>query len=165
MTNTTIPSPTPRFPYALMVGFYAGLIWGTLRIFSYTLGFTQVVPGFLVEPFFLHHFLLGYGGIGLELISFTLLSFVASILYMILFSRKIGPWPGILYGIVWFVGLYLVVGPFAGLLPPLGIIAWNSLWSDGCIFLLWGVFIGYSISFEFTDERAHKKRKSLLNLQ
>jgi uncharacterized membrane protein YagU involved in acid resistance len=165
MPNTNASTPTPRFPYALMVGFYAGLIWGTLRIFSYTFGFTQVVPGFLVEPFFLHDFLLGYGGIGLELVTFTLLSLIASIIYMFLFSHRVGPWPGIVYGITWFVAIYLVMGPLIGLLPPLGIISWHSIWSDGCIFLLWGVFIGYSISFEFTDERAHKKRKSLLNLQ
>jgi len=34
---------------------------------------------------------------------------------------------------------------------PLVRIGWNTIWTEWSIHMLWGLFIGYSIAFEFHD--------------
>src|SRR5687768_1205995 len=48
---------TNRWIFALYIGFFAGFIWGALKIVEYYFKFTSLVPGFLVELFFKHNFL------------------------------------------------------------------------------------------------------------
>lgn len=66
-----------------------------------------------------------------------------------------------LFGLVLWAILYFAVGPQMGMMKPLGKIEWNSLITDGCLFLLWGAFIGYTIAFEFTDEQEREPNMSL----
>ncbi|TLS52981.1 hypothetical protein FE782_06310 [Paenibacillus antri] len=143
---------TKKLPFALNLGFFAGAIWGGVRWMFYYFGFTDVVPGFLVEPFFLHDFLAGTGGFLVGYASFIAMSIVAALLYTFTAYKLKGPWPGVAFGVVWFVAVYLVVGPLLGMLLPLGRLDWDSIWLDGSIFVLWGVFIGYTVNYEFTDE-------------
>jgi len=49
--------------------------------------------------------------------------------------------------------LYLLIGPFTGMVPSVTKMDANTFFTDVCLFILWGLFIGYSISMEFTDER------------
>lgn len=179
MPNSKVRNPgietyvkTKPIPFGLQVGFFAGAIWGAVRWISYYLGFTDVVPGFLVEPFFTHDYLAGTEGFLVGYAAFIGMSIVAAFLYLVLGhllwgdrSKLRGPWPGVVFGVGWYVLLYLLVGPMVGMLPPLGVNDWDSIWFDGCLFLVWGLFIGYTITFEYTDERERDPKGNLLNLQ
>lgn len=144
---------TDRMRFALYIGFFAGLIWGGVKIIEFAMRFTEVVPGFLLEPYYKHSYLIKGEGIMLGWFSFILFSLFASILYMLLLSRFSGPWPGFGYGLAWWCLLYLLIGPVSGMMKPVPQLDVNSFVADLCLFILWGVFIGYSISFEFTDEQ------------
>jgi hypothetical protein len=153
------------FKLALHVGFFAGLIWGGVRWLFYYFGLTDVLPGFLVEPFFKHDFLNGTGGYLVGYVSFIAMSIVAALLYALVARKLKGPWPGVLYGIAWFVLVYLLIGPMVGMLKPLGVLDWDSIWTDFSIFVIWGVFIGYTITMEFTDERSRDSGEIPAKLQ
>lgn len=140
--------------FALYIGFYAGVIWGLVRWVFYYLQFTKVLPGFLIEPFFREKFMHSWMGHVSGIGALILLSIVASLLYAIILHKRKGPWPGILYGVVWWVFIFVLIGPYLGMLPAVRSLDLNSILSDACIFTLWGVFIGYSIALEFTDERS-----------
>lgn len=144
--------------YSLYIGFFAGLIWGGVKLIQYGMKFTEVIPGFLLEPFFLRSFLVSWPGLGLGYASFILLSMTAALLYGLLLRNKQGPWPGIGYGLLWWVFLYLLVGPWMGLMPAASELSVQSFVSDLCLFAVWGLFIGYSIAMEFTDERRREPR-------
>ena len=156
---------TNRFLYALQIGIFAGLIFGAIRWICHYFRFTGVIPGFLVEPFFLRSFLAGNGGHVVGTAAFIVLSVAASLLYAPIASKLRGPWPGALYGALWFCVLYLWIGPMLGMLLPLGKLSWDSFWTDGSIFVMWGVFIGYSISYEFTNERRRDKQMPLPSMK
>lgn len=156
---------TRKLPFALQLGFFAGLIWGMARMLFYYLQFTQTNVGFLLLPLLGEDFLAGTGGMLLGLLSFIVLSMVAAVIYTFTLRRMRGPWAGVLYGLVWFGLVYMAVGMLLGMVDPLGVISWNSLWTDGSVFILWGVFIGYTVSFEFTDERLRDEGQGSLNLQ
>jgi hypothetical protein len=151
MTQTT--KHTNRFKYALSLGCYAGLIWGAVKIGFYYLGFTKVIPGFLAEPFYKHSQLASWSGHFIGWLYFIVFSVLASFLYMLLLSKVRGPWLGILYGWVWWSIIYLFVGPLTGMMKWIGQLDWNSIIVDACLFTLWGLFIGYSMAVEFTDDR------------
>lgn len=147
---------TNRWMYALYIGFFAGLIWGTLKILLYSIKFTKVIPAFLAEPFFKHDFLQSWNGHFIGLLFFIGFSIFAALLYTVLFFKGKGPWFGLVYGMAWWTLLYLLVGPASGMLMPVRRLDANSLITDFCLLALWGVFIGFSISYEFTDERVRE---------
>jgi uncharacterized membrane protein YagU involved in acid resistance len=144
---------TNRLFFILQIGFFAGLIWGIVKIISYSLNFTKVIPGFLIKPFFKNWFLISGWGYAAGLLTFIVMSIAAAAVYMLCLSKLKGPWPGIAYGMVWWVLLYMIVGPIARMMQPIFRLDLNSIITDLCIFLLWGAFIGYTVSFEYTDER------------
>lgn len=142
--------------YALYIGFYAGIIWGGVRWMLYALQFTEVLPAFLIKPLVTRTFLHSWIGHVSGIAVFVLLSVVVALIYSLLLRKKKGPWPGIIFGFVWWVIVGVLVGPLLGLLPSLWKLDLNSILCDVCVFTLWGVFIGYSITLEFTDERSYE---------
>lgn len=154
-----------RFWFAVQVGFYGALIFWFVRWIVHYFKFTEVNPGYLVSPFFSDDFLAGAAGYIVGFLSFLVISVIASLLYVLFASKMKGPWPGIGYGVLWFLILYMAIGMLFGLVPPLGVISWDSLWSDFTVYVFWGVFIGYTISFEYTDERQRSKEETMVNLQ
>lgn len=152
---------TNRFFFALELGFYAGFIWGGIRWIFYAFHFTTVLPGFLLEPFFKHSFLKTAAGQISGWLSFIVLSVLASLVYVYLFRKAKGPWPGIAYGIVWWVVLFIVLSPWLHLSMPIKRLTWDTNISEVCLFLLWGLFIGYTTAEEYTDERKREPGKVL----
>ncbi|MHA7962777.1 YqhR family membrane protein [Paenibacillus sp. CAU 1782] len=141
--------------FSLKIGLFAGLFGGVLRWALYEMKFTAVMPGFLLEPFFRHNYLHTIWGIVTGLGSYILFSAVAALLYQAVLGRLRGPWPGLIYGAVWGL-IAAVIGPLLGMMEKINVIGWSSLITEFCVFLLWGLFIGYSIAFEFTDEASRE---------
>lgn len=139
--------------FSLYIGFFAGLFWGGLHIVEYYFRLTDLVPGFLVEYFFKHEFLTTKWGGVVGWIFFILFSMIAAVLYSAMLLKARGPWIGLFYGLLWWGLLYLLIGPATGMMPWIYDLGWNTIITDLCLFALWGLFIGYSISVEFTDER------------
>ncbi|WP_150270725.1 YqhR family membrane protein [Paenibacillus tepidiphilus] len=151
---------TNPWTFALELGFFAGLIWGAIRWLLYWLRFTKVVPGFLGEPFFRHDFLVTAPGHLAGYLIFIAFSMIAALIYVLIFRKLRGPWPGILYGILWWSLLFLAGARMFLMMPPFRL-PWNTVTSEFCIFLLWGMFIGYTAAIEFTDERNREQKTKL----
>lgn len=148
---------TNRFTFALQLGFFAGFFWGGARLLMYGLRFTKVIPGFLAEPFFKHDFLLKPAGHMIGYLLFIVLSIIASLIYVFAFRKLKGPFPGMVYGILWWAGL-LYGGAKLFLLQPPFRLPWNTVISEFCLYLLWGLFIGYTAAMEYTDERKREQK-------
>ncbi|GGF86950.1 YqhR family membrane protein [Paenibacillus abyssi] len=147
---------TNSWLYCLQLGFFAGLIWGVMRWLLYTISFTNVLPGFLAEPFMVHSFLLtGWGHVA-GIAVFIVFSIAAALLYKAVLGRLLGPWAGLIYGVTWWLVLFMWLGPMLGMMPPAAKLGWNSVFTECCVFIVWGLFIGYSIAFEFTDEASRE---------
>jgi len=143
---------TPPVLFSLKIGFFAGLIWGLLRWLATGLHFTSVAQAFLLDPFVPRAWLGGFYWQAGGLAAFIAMSMLAAVVYVALLGKLSGPWPGIGFGAIWWVLAYAWAGPYIGAVPPLNRIGWDSLVTDFCLFLMWGLFIGYSIAFELHDE-------------
>jgi magnesium-transporting ATPase (P-type) len=142
--------------FSIKIGFFAGLIWGIIRWMFYEMKFTRILPGFAADPFFKASFLKTAWGEVVGIAAFVLFSIAAALIYKVALGRLRGPWPGILYGAAWWAILFTAVGPMLGIMESVRKAGWNTLYTELCVFLLWGVFIGYSIAFEFTDEASRE---------
>jgi len=143
----------PGVAFSLYIGIFAGIIWGVLKISEYRLKFTNIAVGFLIKPFFTKVFLDTWIGLLLGEAVFILFSMMAAVVYYTFLRKAKGPYYGISYGISWWLLLYLLVGPLCGMMSPLYNMNLTSTITDGCLFILWGLFIGYSIAFEYTNEQ------------
>ncbi|GIO38987.1 hypothetical protein J41TS12_38480 [Paenibacillus antibioticophila] len=152
---------TNLWGFSIMIGFFAGLIWGAVKGLFYYLSFTTVLPGFLVEPFFKHSFLNTQPGYYVGWLSFILFSILATLIYTLAFRKLRGPFPGLVYGIVWWMLIFVVFGPLTQITEPESQLSFDTLFSEFCLFLLWGLFIGYSAAEEFTDERNREPERVL----
>lgn len=152
-TGETIQD-TNRWTYALQLGFFAGLIWGGIKNFLYYLEFTNVEPLFLLKALFTKAFIHSWVGHLVGWGVFVLFSMGAALLYAALFYKIKGPWMGIAYG----AGIWLILHGLVG--PPLGMMngfekqGLNTVTTEICLYLMWGLFIGYSIAYEFNDVAA-----------
>lgn len=151
---------TNQWLFCIQIGFFAGLIWGSIRWICYQIKFTTELPSFVADPFFQSAFLKSWWGILVGLASYIILSIIAAVLYKVIVGRLRGPWPGIGYGLVWWILIFVIAGPLLGITENITKAGWNTFWTELCIFLLWGVFIGYSIVFEFTDEATREPIKA-----
>ncbi|KHL96433.1 hypothetical protein QW71_07365 [Paenibacillus sp. IHB B 3415] len=151
---------TNPFYFAIELGFFAGIIWGGARWLMYVLHFTKVIPGFLAEPFFKHEFLVSPAGHLLGYLSFIVFSVIVSLIYVLIFRKLKGPWPGMIYGVLWWSAVFLA-GSWQFLMQPPFRLPWNSVISEFCLFLLWGLFIGYTAAIEYTDERKREQQTKL----
>ena len=144
---------TNPWMHGIVIGFFAGLIWGTLRFVQYYFNFTEVHPAFLLQGFvpkaYFHTWYVGLAG-WLAFIGFSIL---AALVYTVFLRKLSGPWWGIGYGIVWWIAMYGLIGPPLGMMKRFGLLDWNSVFTDLSLYTVWGLFIGYSIAFEFNDER------------
>ncbi|MCD9021342.1 YqhR family membrane protein [Cohnella silvisoli] len=153
------PQPTNPILFSLKIGFFAGVIWGLVRWLETGLNFTRVSQAFLLDPFVQRKVLGGLYWQTAGLVMFIGMSMLAALLYVLLLKRLQGPWPGIFFGAAWWGLFYAWAGPVIGAVPPLNQIGWSSLTTDCCLFLVWGLFIGYSIAFEFHNEAGREPTK------
>ncbi|XID94134.1 YqhR family membrane protein [Paenibacillaceae bacterium WGS1546] len=146
------PAPTRPVAFSLKIGFFAGLIWGLVRWLAAGLNFTDVNAAFLLDPFVPNRILGGALWQFAGWAAFIGMSMIAALVYLGLFRKISGPWPGLAFGAAWWGLVYAWAGPLVGAVPPLRRIGWHSIATDFCLFLLWGLFIGYSIAFELHNE-------------
>ncbi|WP_435925103.1 YqhR family membrane protein [Paenibacillus sp. DYY-L-2] len=150
---------TNIWTFALQIGLFAGLIWGAVKGLFYYMSFTSVVPGYLVEPFFKHAYLDSQRGYYIGWVFFILFSILATMIYTLVFRKLKGPLPGMIYGIVWWAVIFVLLGPLLHMTRPIPKLSFNTVFTEFCLFLLWGLFIGYTAAEEFTDERGREPNK------
>ncbi|MFC5532557.1 YqhR family membrane protein [Cohnella yongneupensis] len=145
--------------HSLKIGLFAGIIWGLVRWLATGLNFTQVTQAYLLDPFVSRQ-LLGSGWWQFAgWIAFIVMSVLAAVVYWLVLGKLRGPWPGLAFGAVWWGVFYALIGPMIGAVPPLRTIGWDSMVADFCLYVVWGLFIGFSISFELHDEMQREPTK------
>ncbi|MFC3800132.1 YqhR family membrane protein [Cohnella sp. GCM10012308] len=146
--------------YCLTLGLSAGLIWGMLRWLTVAMNLTKVPQAFLADPFIKRERLDTTAWHCTGLVLFVVMSIVAAYLYWLILGKLKGPWPGLFFGAVWWALLFLWIGPMTGAVPTFKEIGLGSIFTECALYLLWGLFIGYSFAFEFHNESAREPKSA-----
>lgn len=134
------------------IGIFGGLIWGFVGYLAFFFNFIRVGPALVLMPFALGDWKNDFIGQMIGIIVISILSIGVAFLYRFIFARFNSIWPGIAYGfLLWLVVFYLLNPIFPGL-KSLANLDLNTIVTGICLYILYGVFIGYSISYEYSEQ-------------
>ncbi|NIK12425.1 YqhR family membrane protein [Alkalibacillus almallahensis] len=143
---------------SIYTGLFGGVIFGLLNSFTYALKFNEVShASFIFRSFFEGNWTSTWW---IELISAIILGVLAilpAVIYYALLRRFRGISPGLLYGILlWGVIFWLANGLF-DYVPTIENLTKETIATTLCQFALYGVFVGYTISYNQHGERVARK--------
>ncbi|MFX3622579.1 MAG: YqhR family membrane protein [Ectobacillus sp.] len=141
------------------IGIFGGLFWAGVWYFLHIFSFSEVGPNYFILPFAFGDWKQGVWGNILGIIVMGVLSLGVAVLYGALFKKFQGVIPGILYGLVWWGILFLAVGFLSPVVKHALEFPRSTLVTTICIFVLYGVFITYSVSYEAMEENLLRGKK------
>ncbi len=141
---------TSLIPKTISIGFFGGLIWGTIAAIAGYFNFTEVTPKSLIlRPWLQSAWSDQWLGQFISVLIISLISIGLALLYYVLLKKFPGMLPGILAGIVlWFIVFWLLEPIFTNI-PPFFELDSDTVVTTVCLFILYSVFIAYSISFAY----------------
>ncbi|MCF6094168.1 YqhR family membrane protein [Microaerobacter geothermalis] len=153
--NNTIKT-NKRMLSAISIGLSGGILWNSLDYLFSIFQFTKVGPSVYAKWFGLDLYdtwLNQIIGIAIA----TLFTVFIAVVYVYWFTWTKKIWGGIGLGVILWALFYFVVSPLFDLTKPYFTLGWNTITTEFCLFLLQGVFVGYTLSVEFNDEEKRNK--------
>lgn len=137
---------------AIIVGLFGAIIWNLLGYVAYLFRFTSIGPVIYAKPFLSAEWEkqpLGHlAGIGV----FSIFSILFALFYVFFFSKYSQPWIGIAFGVVLWSLFFLLIGPMFALIKPVAQFDVNTIVTQLSLYILYGLFVGYSLSVEFSGQ-------------
>jgi uncharacterized membrane protein YagU involved in acid resistance len=136
------------------------VFWSLLGYLAYFFHFTELSPNMILLPWAIGDWKYGKTGNYIAIFLIGLLSILVALLYYAFFRKMKSMWVGIVYGVaLWFIVFY-VLNPLVPSLQSVSKLERNTIITTICLYILYGVFIGYSISFE-TQESQHTQMQAI----
>ncbi|MDA3131123.1 YqhR family membrane protein [Aliibacillus thermotolerans] len=133
------------------IGFFGGFIWSMVGYALFYLNFTSVGPALALDPWALPDWKKTYIGHLVGIIFLSILSIGVAFLYRYTLQKLSSIWPGVIFGVVlWGIVFYFFHPIFPSLKPVTELDA-DTIITTLSLYILYGVFIGYSISFEYEE--------------
>lgn len=156
--------PVSFLSSVMMTGFFGGIIWGTIGYLAYIFNFTEIHPNVVLDPWTIGSWKKTWLGTVISILFIGGVSILAALIYYTAFRRLRGSWPGTIYGALLFLLVFLVLHPIFPGIKPLWELDKNTLITTLCIYIIFGTFVGYSISYEY-EEREYAKRSGVESRQ
>ncbi|MFV9510809.1 YqhR family membrane protein [Tepidibacillus sp. LV47] len=136
---------------AIQIGLAAGMIWGLLSLAAYYLQFTDVGPSIYAKPILKPEYVLKWQGHFIGLGFFIIYTLLFSFFYAQFLIKYASPFVGIGYGFFLWVFVFYVLNPIFHLTKPVRELGLNTNSVMLSLYILTGLFIGYSLSSEFNN--------------
>lgn len=151
-------SPVSLWQTALITGFFGGIFWGFIGLIGYAFHFTEIRPNMILEPWARGEWKSTWPGTLISLLLLGLSGTLAASIYYLTMKKFRSVWAGILYGILLFAIVFFVFNPMFPTLNPIGKLNRNTIVTTVCLFISFGVFTGYTISYEYEEQRKERER-------
>ncbi|WP_445612685.1 YqhR family membrane protein [Geobacillus sp. YF-1] len=140
--------PMTLIQKTIIIGFVGGVFWSLIGYLAYFFNFSDISPNMILIPWVAGDWKYGKAGNYAAVVLIGILSIGAALLYYALLRNVRGMWAGMVYGAgLWAVVFYLFHPLFFHVQPVAKLDA-NTVITTLCLYILYGVFVGYSISFE-----------------
>ncbi|MFB5662013.1 YqhR family membrane protein [Alteribacillus sp. HJP-4] len=144
------------------IGFFGGLFVSILSYVAHFFHFTKVGPAIAMDPWALAEWKSTYLGHIAGILFISIISLGLTLLVRAALQEIESIWPGLCFGLIlWLIVFYLLHPVFPNL-PPVERLGSATITTTICLFVLYGIFIGYSISYEYNEikrERDHSTQK------
>lgn len=139
---------------ALLTGFIGGILWSSFGVVMYYFKFSEVEPKtFLLRSWVTAGWTNDWLGDVLSILMAGIVSLLTALLYYALFKKINTMWVGILYGVILWGIIFYILHPLFSHVPKIIDLQWETIVSTICLFILYGGFIGYSISFDYHNKK------------
>lgn len=137
-----------------IIGFVGGVFWSIIGVFVYYFNFAEVAPKtFILRSWLKTAWTDGWLGEVVSIFVCGFLSIAVAFIYYIILKKWYSMWGGVLYGILLWLLVFVVLHPIYPSIPSIQEMKLESIVSTVCLFIIYGVFIGYSIAYEYFDKR------------
>ncbi|WP_047979942.1 YqhR family membrane protein [Ornithinibacillus contaminans] len=137
---------------SLFTGFVGGIVASLFGIFMYYFNFIEVsATSYVIRPWTTAAWTNTWLGDLVTSVLIGLLSIFVALIYYGALKKLNSIWVGIVYGILLWVIVFLILEPIFPNVPSVMEMELTSIISSLCLYILYGTFIGYSISFDYYD--------------
>jgi hypothetical protein len=143
----------------MVTGFIGGVFWSGIAYICYLFSFTKIEPNIIFEPWAVGNWKEKWIGIVLSILAYGIISIGVALAYYILLRKTKSMWIGVGYGLALFLVVFLILTPLFPSIKSFTSIDIYTLITTACIYILYGVFIGYSISYEENELRHHEEKE------
>ncbi|KAB2338484.1 hypothetical protein F7731_02680 [Cytobacillus depressus] len=142
----------------IVTGLIGGLFWSLLGYLAHLINLTEIHPNVILEPWAAGNWKNSGPGTFIAILLIGAVSIVVALIYYALLRRFPSIWVGILYGIGLFCIVFFVLNPIFPGISPIKELSRDTLITSICLYVLYGVFVGYSISYEEGEIQYREKR-------
>lgn len=146
------PKPMSLVTMVFWIGLFGGIFWSSIGYLAYLLSFTEIGPTVVLEPWTIGEWKKGWLGTIISLLIIGIFSIVASYIYYAVLKKLKGIWPGVGYGIIIFLLVFFVLNPLFPSIHPFVDLSRDTIVTSICLYVVYGMFIGYSISYEYQNQ-------------
>ncbi|NEY71573.1 hypothetical protein G4D63_07420 [Bacillus mesophilus] len=148
LEQNQIEQPISPGARTAITGLFGGVFWSLLGYGAYIFSFTKVPPNVILEPWTIGDWKSGVLGQFIAIFLLGLISILVAFGYMATLKKFDKFWIGILFGLLLWGIVFFVLNPIFPSIDPIRKLDLNTIVTSLCLFILYGTFIGYSISFE-----------------
>ncbi|PEJ56989.1 hypothetical protein CN692_15550 [Bacillus sp. AFS002410] len=144
-----------NFNKIVSIGFFGGIFWSTILLVLSYFDFTQIGPNFVLEKIKLGKWAHGYIENLISIVGIGIISIIIAFVFYFIGKRFTGVLPGIFFGLILWVIVFIVLGKIAFDLKAVKDYSSDTTVTTICVFILYGTFIGYSVSFAFQEQKTY----------
>ncbi|WP_373892747.1 YqhR family membrane protein [Virgibacillus natechei] len=149
---------------SLLTGFIGGILWGAIGVIMYYFNFSEVtLKTYLLRSWTTAAWTDTWLGDVVSILLVSVISTMIAFIYHGLFKKIKSMWFGVAYGIILWGIVFYVIQPIFENVPPITDLNANTVISTLCLYVLYGTFVGYSISFDYHDTKLIKARRQANN--
>ncbi|UPM55714.1 YqhR family membrane protein [Gottfriedia acidiceleris] len=144
-----------NFNKIVSIGFFGGIFWSSVLLVLSYFDFTQIGPNFVLERIKLGKWANGYVENLLSIVGIGIISIIIAFIFYFIGRKFNGVLPGIFFGLLLWVIVFILLGKIAFDLKAIKDYSSDTTVTTICLFILYGTFIAYSVSFAFQEQKAY----------
>ncbi len=144
--------PVSIIAKVVSIGFFGGIFWSFIGWIASYFHFTSMSPASYFIRSWLHaSWTNSWLAEAISILGSGLLSIAVAIIYYVALKKLRGLWPSILFGLFLWGLVFFLFSPILPNIKPLQELDSDTIVTTLCLYILYGIFIGYSISYEYLD--------------
>lgn len=144
---------------SLVTGFIGGLFWCSITLILNYFKIVDLSPKTYLSLIINNKWLFKWYGTFFTIVIYGVISIFIAYIYYIAFKKIGGLMFSVLYGMGLFILVLFIFPQFSSDFPYLLTMTRRSILTSACILILYGTFIGYSISFDFKQMKVELNKK------
>lgn len=132
----------------IVTGFVGGVFWSSIGLLAYVFNFTKISPTIIIQSWVQGSWHKNWQGMVISVLLIGIISIGVAFIYYGLFRKVDSMWGGVIFGIGLFFIVIFLLHPLFPSLGPIKKLSLNTIVTTVCLYILYGLFVGYSISYE-----------------